>query len=41
MEHSYSQKLKLKMVLMIFDMADRVLRRVMIDIPVVVEGDSL
>jgi hypothetical protein len=40
MEHSQSQKAQAEMVLMIFDMADRVLKR-MIDNPVVVEGDSL
>ena len=40
MEHSLSQEAQVEMVLMILDIADRVLKRV-IDTPVVVEGDSL
>ena len=40
MEHSLSQEAQVEMVLMILDIADRVLKRV-IDTALVVEGDSL
>jgi len=40
MEHSQSQKAQVEMVFMIFDIADRVLKKV-IDNPIVVEVDSL
>jgi len=40
MEHSLSQEAQVEMVLMILDIADRVLKRV-IDSALVVEGDSL